>query len=171
MRKAARFEGYRGGMAIQEVRIRSALDEGDYLSLRAEPWNDDAAFGYEGPDVTVVLSRKGLNARSVLPAYIADAERLPMFFREIDRDWRGWIGEKRAGLLGRDWLSASATHDGRGHVALTFHLAAGWPDTAPWSARAVIPIDVGSAAEYAKALDDWVTALWPPERRWRTPAE
>jgi hypothetical protein len=152
-----------------DVEIRSSAQASDRLVLRAETWGDSSQ-PYEGPDVHVTLTCGAMSAESVLPAYVADAERLGPLFQEIDGDWRGWAGEKAAGVLGRDWLSVTATHDGRGHVALSVSLASGWPETAVWSARATLLIDVGSAAAIARALDDWLLDVWPPEHRWRTPA-
>lgn len=138
--------------------------------MRAEPWNDNAGDYYEGPDTTVELSCGGLHAASVLPDYIADAERLSPLFHEIDREWRGWEGEKSTGMPDRDRLAVSAVHDGRGHVLLTVHLSEGWPQDAWWSVRATLQIDVGSAAAIVDALDRWKMIVWPPEHRWREPA-
>ena len=132
-------------MGLEELIIRSAADARDILALRAEPWHEDAVDYYEGTAARVELSCGGLHAQSVLPAYVADAERLAPFFDEIDREWRGWVGEKAAGMPDRDWLSVSAKHDGRGHVLLTVQLAEGWPIEAEWSVRATMPIDVGSS--------------------------
>jgi hypothetical protein len=140
------------------------------LVLRAEPWGESSQAYYEGPDVHVTLNCGGMQAESILPAYVADAERLGPFFHEIDRDWRGWDGEKVMGVPGRDWLTATARHDGRGHVAVAVSLAAGWPESAAWSVRGMMSIDVGSAASIAQRLDDWLKIVWPPEHRWRTPA-
>lgn len=159
---------YRDGVPIEEVAIRSAASAGDFLALRAEPWNENANDHYEGPDVRVELSCGGLHAESVLPAYIADAERLALFFHEIDREWRGWAGEKSAETSDGDWFSVSAVHDGLGHVLMTVHLAQGWPLVAAWSVRATVAIDVGSAASIADALDRWMAVVWPP--RWQDPA-
>jgi hypothetical protein len=152
-----------------DVSIRSAASGSDFLALRAEPWSDAADEWYEGPDVAVELSFGGLHAVTVLPAYIADAERLAPLFHEIDRDWRGWHGEKAAGSQDRDWLAVSARHDGQGHVDLKIHLSDGWPVGAAWSVSAHFPIDVGSARAIAEALDRWLTVVWPPEHRWRAP--
>jgi hypothetical protein len=155
---------------VEEVVVRSAHASGDFLSIRAKPWDDDAAEYYEGPTVMVELSCQGLRGVAVLPAYVTDAERLQSLFHEIDRDWRGWSGAKAAGVEGRDWLWASATHDGQGHVALTVGLSAGWPDTAAWVARGTLHIDVGSVAAVAADMDRWVSVVWPPEHRWREPS-
>jgi hypothetical protein len=153
-----------------EVEIQSSDRASDRLVLRAESWSGTSQEYFEGPDVHVRLTCGAMTAESVLPAYIADAERLGPLFQEIDRDWRGWAGEKTAGVAGRDWLSASASHDGLGHVSLAVSLAAGWPETVGWSVRGTLLIDVGSAASIAKALDEWLLLVWPPEHRWRTPA-
>ncbi len=134
------------------------------------PWDDSAEDYYEGPDVQVELVCGGLRASTTLPAYIADAERLAPLFREIDRDWRGWDGGKKAGDPGRDWLSVSASHDGSGHVRLSIHLADGWPMETAWSVNAELTIDVGTAPDIATKLERWQAAIWPTEKRWRTPA-
>ena len=166
--RVVRRRVYRGVVSV-EVTIRSAASASYFLALGAEPWNEEAGDWYEGPDVTVELSLGSLRAVTVLPAYIADAERLAPLFHEIDRDWRGWPGTKTAGLLGRDWLALSAVHDGKGHVELTIHLSEGWPMAAAWSVSARIPIDVGSAGSIADALDGWQAAIWPSRHRWRKP--
>jgi hypothetical protein len=155
---------------VKEVVVRSALKSTDYLSIRAEPWNDNAGEYYEGPKVEVELVCGGLRAKSVLPAYIADAERLGPLFHDINGDWRGWEGAKLAGVADRDWLSVAATHDGKGHVELTISLSNGSPGTSGWSARGTLSIDLGSAAAIATDLDEWLDEVWPAEHRWREPA-
>jgi hypothetical protein len=156
-------------VSFVEVAIPSALGSRDGLLLRAEPWQESSDASYEGPDIHLTLTCGRLQAESVLPAYVADAERLGPFFHEIDRDWRGWDGEKQMGVPGRDWLTATARHDGRGHVALEVSLADGWPGSEGWAARGRFAIDVGSAASIAKALDDWLLVVWPRDHRWRRP--
>lgn len=154
---------------VEEVVIRSRSSD-EFVAVRAEPWNDDAPEYYEGPDVTVELKVGGLHAVTVLPAYIADAERLGPFFHEIDRDWRGWIGAKTAGVEGEAWLWLSATHDGSGHVAMTVGVSSGWPMDLGWLARGTLYMDVGSFASFASAMDAWFETVWPPQHRWRSPA-
>jgi hypothetical protein len=153
---------------MEEVVVQSA-GSGDFLAIRAKPWGVDTDWYYEGPDVTVELSCRGLKAVAVLPADIANTQRLGPLFWEIDRDWRGWTGEKLVGIDGRDWLWVSATHDGSGHVALTVGISAGWPDTAAWVARGTLNIDVGTAAAIAAELDRWQAVVWPAEHRWPEP--
>ncbi len=155
-----------GSQVTEEVVIRSATSADSYLALRADPWDDTSMDFYEGPDVTVELCCDDLRAVAVLPAYIADGHALAPLMHEIDRDWRGWEGEKSAGMPDESWLAVTATHDGSGHVELTVHLGSGWPMFATWLVKARFRMDVGSAARHARDLDAWVAKVWPPESRY-----
>lgn len=72
-------------MSREEVVIRSAVREAEFLALRADRW--DGNVGYEGPDIEVVLCFPGLEARAVLPGYVGVPDWLAPFFRMIDTDW------------------------------------------------------------------------------------
>lgn len=150
---------------MEEFILRSTR-AGDFLAFRAEPW-DREARPYEGPTISVELVCQGLSARTTLPEYNADTERLEPLLREIDRDWRGWTGEKRAGDID-DRLAFVAAHDGLGHVVLTIFLDGEVAFVNDWSARAELSLDVGSALALANALAAWQEAIWPIAQRWRT---
>jgi hypothetical protein len=153
----------------EKVIIQGAKSENDYLAIHAEAWDETSLDDYEGPNVTVEISSGGLHAVAVLPGYVADVERLAVLMHEIDQDWRGWTGVKSASP-DDEWLAVRATHDGAGHVALTIQLADGWPMVAAWRVNVTFAIDVGSAARFAAALDQWTAAVWPPQYRHGTRA-
>jgi hypothetical protein len=121
----------------EEVVNRSAAGHSGYRAIRADLWDPASGDVYDGPDVQLELVCDGLRAATMLPAFIADVERLAPLFREIDRDWRGWDGEKHSGLAELAGLRVTATHDGLGHVRLAIDLAAGWPTAPDWSVHAV----------------------------------
>ncbi len=149
---------------IAKVIIQGADSENDYLAIHAEAWDENSVEDYEGPNVTVEVSSGGLRAVAVLPGFVADVVRLAVLMHDIDQDWRGWTGEMSASP-DSDWLAVRATHDGAGHVALTIHLADGWPMVAAWKVDVTFAIDVGSAGRFATALDQWTAAVWPAEHR------
>ena len=151
---------------MEEFILRSTR-AGDFLAFRAEPW-DRAIRPYEGPTVSVELVSDGLVARTTLPEYNADTERLEPLLREIDSEWRGWVGEKRAGEKHRDRLAFAATHDGFGHVVLAICIDGDVGFVTDWSVRAELVIEVGSARTLADDLAAWQEAIWPIAQRWRT---
>lgn len=92
---------------------------------------------------------------------------LAAFFRQIDRDWRGWDGEKQAGTRADDYVAMSARHDGNGHVTLAVRLGEGWPAGPGWSVRIHLPLEVGAAGRIADDLEAWSRSVWPLDPRAR----
>ena len=153
---------------MEEFVLRSTR-AGDSLAFRADAWNNEVS-DYEGPVVTIELVADGFRALTSLPEHIADTERLEPLLREIDRDWRGWEGQKRAGDPDRDRLAFAASHDGLGHVLLTVFLDEGFTAPSVWSGRVELVFDVGSASAIADSLGHWQESTWPVARRWRSAA-
>lgn len=111
-------------------------------------------------EVSVSLDVPGLSASATLPWYLVDPPGVAAFFRDIDRHWTGWEGEKRFGTV-EDTLCLSASHDGLGHIRLWIRFANGWPGDADFKIGAALAFDVGSAAAAAQAIENWVSDVWP----------
>jgi hypothetical protein len=126
--------------------------------LAAEP--GPGGRPYEEPDVTVTLDIEGVHASATLPWYSVAAEGMAQFFREIDRDWRGWEGEKLFGDA-EDTLRIAATHDGLGHVRVWISFWDDYPHAAGFFVSALLPITVGEAPAVAEALEAWTAEVWP----------
>jgi hypothetical protein len=65
--------------------------------------------------VSLSLELPGLRASATLPWYLVDPPGIAAFFRDIDRHWTGWQGERRFGTA-EDTLGLSASHDELGHI-------------------------------------------------------
>jgi Family of unknown function (DUF6228) len=118
--------------------VRSTRDGG---SLRLE-WESSEWW-------RATLELPGLMATARVDSFAFDGERmLGLFFRRIADDWRGWDGE-------RDWASIeglfdlTATHDGRGHIALRVRLRSGLYDE-DWNVGGVIWLDAGGLSDLAR---------------------
>ncbi|WP_144660124.1 DUF6228 family protein [Paenarthrobacter nicotinovorans] len=74
------------------------------------------------------------------------------YFEELERDWRGWDGDKSFDSLERDFR-LSAKHDG--HVRVTFEIE-NFDRPDPWTAMGVVNLDPGeeltAAVESLRAL-------------------
>jgi len=89
--------------------------------------------------VVALLRADGLEARrAVVHHYSRGFDDLVGYFANLERDWRGWKGERTWESLEGD-LAFSAVHDG--HIALTVSLRQSVPDG--WSAKAHLRIDPG----------------------------
>jgi hypothetical protein len=80
------------------------------------------------------------------------------FFRGLDRDWRGWTGD-------RGWSSMDggckigARHDGVGHISVTVSLRGPGIDrsaTEPWSASLTVIVEPAQLASIADQLAAFV---------------
>jgi hypothetical protein len=90
--------------------------------------------------VEALLRTDGLEARRVVVHHYSKGfADLAGFFTEMERDWRGWEGERTFESLEGDLL-LSAAHDG--HVVLGVALR---QSTIPdgWSVRAVLRLEPG----------------------------
>ena len=145
-------------MTIEQISLR-AHNGVTAVVFGVDPSTVETA-GYEGPDVSIEILLGDLEARAVIPTYAFDLEGIAEFFREIDRDWRGWAGEKKFEGPGR-WFAMDAEHDGKGHVDLKVTLSNGWPMKRLWTVEATVPMDVGSIDGLAGQFEDWVGRFVP----------
>lgn len=94
--------------------------------------------------VNANLVDEGLSAsRPVYHGYRSGFRDLVLFFEEMERDWRGWDGDRTWESLEGD-LRIEARHE-HGHVQLRVtlrHLVAGW-DRSGWSATVGLSVDPG----------------------------
>ena len=85
-------------------------------------------------------------------------ERLDDFFADLERDWRGWHGQRRwEGMEGG--LSLTCTHDGRGTIFIAValrHLSG-----ADWTAQATVGVDSGE--ELTQLVGDLRQLLTPDQ--------
>jgi hypothetical protein len=95
-------------------------------------------------DVNAVLTDEGLSAsRPVYHGYPSGFRDLVQFFEEMERDWRGWDGDRTWKSLEGD-LRIAARHE-YGHVQFSItlrHVVAGW-DRSGWSATVDVSVDPG----------------------------
>lgn len=59
-------------------------------------------------------------------------------------------------------LTATAVHDGLGHVRVWLSFWDGWPHSATWKVSVAFDITVGSAEAVADAIERWIAEVWLP---------
>ncbi|GAA2690144.1 MULTISPECIES: DUF6228 family protein [Actinosynnema] len=95
------------------------------------------------PKVAVRLRAEGMTA--LLPEAVAvnrDGPSLPDFLAGLAESFAGWEGERRWESLDRDLL-LTATHDGRGAVALRWEVAPWRGPGTGWRASVVVAVEPG----------------------------
>jgi hypothetical protein len=85
-------------------------------------------------------------------------ERLDDFFADLERDWRGWHGQRRWESM-EGGPSLACTHDGRGtiSVAVTLRHLSG----ADWAAQATLAVESGE--ELTQLVGDLKRLLTPDQ--------
>jgi hypothetical protein len=82
-------------VAVEEITL------GD-VRLRVD--RDQLAHGDDYAELGIRVDLRDLVAETSLFMYAVDLEGLAKFFRDLDRSWRGWQGEKRTPST-ESWLA------------------------------------------------------------------
>lgn len=139
--------------------VLKASNGGDRLTLRAAGVGED---DYEGPEIEFEFVSSGLRAVGVMPGYGAAWPEIVKLLRDAAAEWRGWEGHRVAGDPERDAFALRASHDGLGHIEVEIFLRERLMLLDPaWAVRGRLVIDIGSAADAATGLHEWLAGLWP----------
>ena len=119
------------------------------LVIKSNNAGDRLVIEPDRPDYwTATLDCSELQARHTF--YEIHIDSLPQFLTGLAADWRGWEGERTWKSLESD-VELTATHDGRGTVALVVTLRNDIFDVRSergWSARALLSLDAGTALDH-----------------------
>jgi hypothetical protein len=127
------------------------------IRLEADPAAGDR---FDGPPVTVTLDALGVKAVATHNWDFVVPDDMARYFRDIDREWRGWTGAKRFASV-EDMLTLEATHDGQGHLTLWVGLLDDWPGYEKFRVSAQLVLDAGGAGHAADKIDDWIAWVFP----------
>lgn len=135
--------------------------------------DDSVVIGHASQRLTLARHEVGRSDRDLAAELVADGltartsfwlgpegleERLDDFFASLERDWRGWDGQRRwSGMEGG--LSLTCTHDEQGTISVAVvleHLSG-----SAWSAEATLAVDAGE--ELSRLVRDLRRLLTPDQ--------
>ena len=85
-------------------------------------------------------------------------QRLDVFFADLERDWKGWKGERRWEEI-ESGLSLTCAHDGRGTISVAVEIRRLFGED--WAARANLRVDSGE--ELSSLVRDLRRLLTPAQ--------
>lgn len=119
----------------------------------------DPQFSEKGDLRSLQARLRGTRLDAQLSFYVYDAAELVRYFQSLDRDWRGWSGERQYASVERD-LALSARHSGRIELSVTLTGEAARDISAyvGWTAQATVGVEPGEElSRFVRDFDTLVT--------------
>ena len=130
---------------LTSVTDRTTRDQNS-LWLRGPIPRDDYPHGADTADIIAEIANSHVSAS--VSVHDAIPAQWSLYFADLAKHWRGWIGEKRHQSFDRR-LTISCTSQRTGHVKLRIVLRN--PDTDNWQAEVTLDIEAGQLDAIAKA--------------------